>query len=67
MHHDACGQRQAIPHYRYVTEITFCFSFCADTAETPHFFIAYLEIFRFKSRCCPAWPFLGPAGTSFAN
>jgi hypothetical protein len=54
MNHDACGQRQAIPHYRYVTEITSCFSFCADTAETAHFFIAYLEIFRFKSSSCPA-------------
>jgi hypothetical protein len=54
MHHDACGQRQAIPRYRYVTEITSCFSFCADTAETAHFFIAYLELSRFKSGFCPA-------------
>ena len=54
MNHDACGPRQAIPHYRYVTEITSCFSFCADTTETARFFIAYLELFRFKSMSCPA-------------
>jgi hypothetical protein len=41
MNHDDCGQRLAKLRYRYVTEITSCFSFCADPAETAIFFLVY--------------------------
>jgi hypothetical protein len=52
MHQDACGQRQANPYYRYVTENTSGVSFSADIAETDRFFIAHLKLFHFKSSFC---------------